>query len=109
MTTGSPDGRRYDQVPAIARASIRPLSDSFPSLPEALSAARDAGMFGRLQSARLYTTASGTRAGRPTWAVSPVEGGQAKVYYLDGLSGTPVVVAVKKKGGLLGKVEGILK
>ena len=109
VTTGSPGGLRYDPLPAIARASIRPLSDSFMNLPEALSAAREAGMFGQLQSARLYTTANGTRAGRPTWAVSPVEGGQAKVYYLDGITGKPVVVPVRKKGGLLGKVEGIFK
>ena len=109
VTTGAPDGLRYDQVPAIARASIRPLSDSFLGLPEVLTAARDAGMFGQLQSARLYATASGSRAGRPTWAVSPVEGGQAKVYYLDGITGKPVAVEARKKGGLLGKVQGILK
>jgi hypothetical protein len=110
VTTGSREGLRYDNLPAIARTSIRPLSDSFMNLPEALTAAREAGMFGQLQSARLYTTASGTRAGRPTWSLRPVEGGQAKAYYLDGVTGRPVAApAAKKRGGLLGKVEGIFK
>lgn len=110
VTTGARDGLRYDKLPAIARTSIRPLADSFMNLPEALSAAREAGMFGQLQSARLSTTPSGTRAGRSTWSLRPVEGGQAKAYYLDGVTGKPVgAPPVKKRGGLLGKVEGILK
>lgn len=109
VTTGSPEGLRYDKLPAIARASIRPLSDSFMSLPDALAAAREAGMFGQLSSARLNSATSGARAGRATWTIRPVEGGQAKAYYLDGVTGNPVSVPVRKKGGLLGKVEGIFK
>jgi hypothetical protein len=109
VTTGAADGLRYDKVPAIARTSIRALSDTFMNLPEALSAARNAGMFGQLQSARLYVTASGTRAGRPTWSLRPVEGGQAKGYYLDAITGKSVAAPPAKKGGLLGKVEGIFK
>ncbi|MGH7497359.1 MAG: toll/interleukin-1 receptor domain-containing protein [Gemmatimonadales bacterium] len=109
VTTGSPGGLRYDQLPAIARASIRPLSDSFMNLPEAVAAAREAGMFGQLQSARLSSAASGVRSGRPTWTIRPVEAGQARAYYLDGLTGKPVAVPVKKAGGLLGKVQGIFK
>ncbi len=109
VTTGSPGGMRYDKLPAVARASIRPLSDSFLNLPEALAAARAAGMFGQLQSARLASAATGSRAGRPTWTIRPVEGGQAKAYYLDGITGTPVVAPIRKSGGLLGKVEGIFK
>jgi hypothetical protein len=109
VTTGSPGGLRYEKLPAVTRSAIRQLADSFMNLPEALAAARDAGMFGQLRSARLYTTASGTRAGRPTWAISPVETGQAKTYYLDGVTGKPVTAPARKKGGLLGKVEGIFK
>ncbi len=109
VTTGSPQGPRYDKLPAVARASIRPLSDSFMNLPEALAAAREAGMFGQLQSARLSSATSGTRAGRPTWTIRPVEGGQAKAYYLDGVTGKPVTTPVRKKAGLIGKVEGIFK
>ncbi len=109
VTTGSADGLRYDKLPAIARASIRPLADTFMNLPDALSAARSAGMFGQVQSARLYVTASGTRAGRPTWSIRPVENGQAKAYYLDAITGKSVAAPPSKKGGLLGKVEGIFK
>jgi hypothetical protein len=109
VTTGAADGLRYDKVPAIARTSIRALSDTFMNLPEALSAARNAGMFGQLQSAKLYVTASGTRAGRPTWTIRPVESGQAKAYYLDAITGKSVAAPPSKKGGLLGKVEGIFK
>jgi hypothetical protein len=109
VTTGAADGLRYDKLPAIARTSIRALSDTFMNLPEALSAARSVGMFGQLQSARLYMTASGTRAGRPTWSIRPVESGQAKAYYLDAVTGKPVAAPPSKKGGLLGKVEGIFK
>jgi hypothetical protein len=109
VTTGAADGLHYDKLPGIARASIRALSDTFMNLPDALSAARNAGMFGQLQSAKLYMTASGTRAGRPTWSIRPVEGGQAKAYYLDAVTGKPVAAPPGKKGGLLGKVEGIFK
>ena len=80
------------------------------NLPEALAAARAAGMFGQLQSARLTSATSGARAGRPTWTIRPVEGGQARAYFLDGITGKPIAgPVVKKKGGLLGKVQGIFK
>jgi hypothetical protein len=109
VTTGSPGGLRYEKLPAVTRSSIRQLSDSFMNLPEALASARDAGMFGQVRSAKVYATASGARAGRPTWAISPVETGQAKTYYLDGITGKPLAAPVRKRGGLLGKVEGIFK
>lgn len=109
VTTGSPGGLRYDKLPAVARTSIRPLADSFMNLPDAITAARDAGMFGQLQSARLNSATSGARVGRPTWTIRPVEPGQAKAYYLDGITGKPVTLLVRKKSGLLGKVEGIFK
>ena len=107
VTAGAFDGLRYSKLPAVARAAIRPLTDSFLPLPVALDSARAAGMFGPLQSARLAAATTGTRAGRPTWTILPAQAGQARSYYLDGVTGQRVSAPVRRSG-LLGKVERIL-
>jgi hypothetical protein len=100
----------YQTLPAVARSAMRELPDSFMDLPEALSAAREAGMFGQLRSARLAPATSAGRAGRPTWTLKPVEISGSKTYYIDALTGEPVAApAAKKRGGVIGAVEGIFK
>jgi hypothetical protein len=108
VTAGPFVGLRYTKLPAIARAAIRPLSDSFLPLPVALDSARAAGMFGPVQSARLAAATTGTRVGQPTWTITPAQAGQQRSYYVDGLTGKRVAAPVKRSGGLLGKVEKIL-
>jgi hypothetical protein len=108
VTAGPFRGLRYSKLQAVARAAIRPLADSFLPLPVAVDSARAAGMFGPVQSARLAATATGTRTGRPTWTITPAQAGQARSYYVDGVTGQRVSAAVKRTGGLLGKVERIL-
>ncbi len=108
VTAGPFIGLRYAKLPAIARAAIRPLSDSFLPLPVAVDSARAAGMFGPVQSARLAAATSGTRIGQPTWTITPTQAGQQRSYYVDGLTGKRVAAPIKRSGGLLGKVEKIL-
>jgi hypothetical protein len=100
----------YTELPAVARTAIRSLSDTFLPLPVALDTARAVGMFGPLQSAKLAPATSGTRAGRPTWTLRPARPGQPGMYYVDALTGARVTAApARRKGGILGKVEGIFK
>lgn len=109
--TATPGGTMgYTELPAVARTAIRPLSDTFLPLPVAIDTARAVGMFGPLKSARLAPATSGARAGRPTWTLRPAQAGQASAYYIDALTGTRVAAAsAPRKGGILGKVEGIFK
>jgi hypothetical protein len=107
----SPSGTMgYTELPAVARSAIRPLGDTFLPLPVALDTARAIGMFGPLQSAKLAPATSGARAGKPTWTLRPAQAGQPSLYYVDGLTGARVTAAAttRRKGGILGKVEGIL-
>ena len=108
VTAGPFIGLRYAKLPAIARAAIRPLSDTFLPLPVAVDSARAAGLFGPVQWARLAAATSGTRVGQPTWTITPTQAGQQRSYYVDGLTGKRVAAPVKRTGGLLGKVEKIL-
>jgi hypothetical protein len=104
----SPSGTMgYTELPAVARTAIRPLSDTFLPLPLALDSARAGGLFGPLQSARLAPATSGTRTGRPTWTLRPAQPGQTSAYYVDGLTGSRISAPARRKGGILGKVEGI--
>jgi hypothetical protein len=109
MTTASGEAS-YKSLPPAAKSYTRALPDSFIDLPNALSAAREAGMFGQLRLARLALATSSSRAGRPTWTLRPLESSGSKTYYIDGLTGEPVAApAAKKRGGVIGAVEGIFK
>ena len=105
MTTASGDAS-YKTLPAAAKSATRAMPDSFMDLPAALTAAREAGMFGQVRSARLTLATSASRAGRPTWTIKPVETSGSKTYYIDGLTGEPVAAPSKKRGGVLGTIEG---
>lgn len=98
----------YTKLPPAGKSATRALPDSFVDLPDAIAAAREAGMFGQLRLARLSPSTSGSRSGRPTWTIRPFAGDQAQVYYIDGLTGKLIPVA-RRKGGLIGKVEGIFR
>jgi hypothetical protein len=109
MTTASGDAS-YRTLPPVAKTATRAMPDSFIDLPAALSAAREAGMFGQLRSARLSLAAGASRAGRPTWTLKPTETSGSRTFYIDGLTGESVAAPVaKKRGGVLGAVEGIFK
>lgn len=109
MTTASGDAG-YKTLSPVARAATRELPDSFIDLPAALAAAREAGMFGQLRSAKLTLATSASRAGRPTWTLRPIESSGSKTYYIDGFTGEPVAAPTpKKRGGVIGVVEGIFK
>ena len=109
MTTASGDAS-YKTLPPAAKSATRALPDSFMDLPEALAAAREAGMFGQLRQGRLALATSASRAGRPTWTLRPLETSGSKTYYIDGLTGEPVAAPTpKKRGGVIGAVEGIFK
>jgi hypothetical protein len=109
MTTASGDAS-YQTLPPVAKAATRAMPDSFIDLPAALTAARAAGMFGQLRSARLALATSASRAGRPTWTLKPIESSGSKTYYIDGITGDPVAAPTpKKRGGVIGAVEGIFK
>jgi hypothetical protein len=111
ITTASGD-ISYKKLPPAGRSATRSLPDSFMDLPVAIAAARKAGMFGQLRSGRLAPATSASRAGRPTWALQPVASAESKTYYIDGITGEPVAAPVqsgKKKGGIIGAVEGIFK
>ena len=105
MTTESGEAS-YKTLPAAAKSATRAMPDSFMDLPAALTAAREAGMFGQLRAARLTLATSASRAGRPTWTIKPVETSGSKTYYIDGLTGEPVAAPSKKRGGVLGAIEG---
>ena len=109
LTTAS-GGASYKTLPPVAKPATRALPDSFLDLPKAISAAQEAGMFGQLRHARLAPATSASRAGRPTWTLKPLESSGSKTYYIDGLTGEPVAApAAKKRGGVIGAVEGIFK
>jgi TIR domain len=109
MTTASGDAS-YRTLPPVAKKGTRAMPDSFIDLAKALAAAREAGMFGQLRSARLTLATGASRAGRPTWTLKPTETSGSKTYYIDGFTGEPVAAPpARKKGGLIGAVEGIFK
>jgi hypothetical protein len=109
MTTASGEAS-YKSLPPAAKSHTRALPDSFIDLPNAISAAREAGMFGQVRLARLVLATGSSRAGRPTWTLRPLESSGSKTYYIDGLTGEPVAApAAKKRGGVIGAVEGIFK
>ncbi len=108
VATSASGEAAYTKLPPAGKSATRALPDSFVDLPDAIAAAREAGMFGQLRLARLSPSTSGSRSGRPTWTIRPFAGDQAQVYYIDGLTGKLIPVA-RRKGGLIGKVEGIFR
>ncbi len=108
MTTSRGDPG-YKAMPPVARSATRALPDSFLDLPDALAAAREAGLYGQLRLARLAPATATSRAGQPTWTLRPVESSGSKTYYVDGVTGALVAGQPAKKKGVIGVVEGIFK
>lgn len=108
LTTAGGDAT-YKPLPPGPKSATRALPDSFLDLPAALAKAQEAGLFGQLRSAKLAPATSASRAGRPTWTLKPVESSGSKTYYVDGLTGEMVAAPAKKRGGVIGAVEGIFK
>ena len=110
VLTGVQGGPRYLKLPAVGKASLRALPDTFVDLPAALAAAQQAGMFGQLRDAKLSIALGGSHNGQPTWMIKPTDSDQFRVYYIDALSGKPLPAsaAPKKSGGLIGKIGRLL-
>lgn len=108
VATGDPTGVHWHPLPPAARSATRALPDSFVDLPDAITTAREAGMFGLVTNARL--SIAGSRSGHPTWRLRPIESAQSRVYDVDAVTGRiapPPSTSSSHDRELIGKVKGI--
>ncbi|HXY31557.1 MAG TPA: toll/interleukin-1 receptor domain-containing protein [Gemmatimonadaceae bacterium] len=110
MATSPSGSPRYDKMAPVSTAGLRAVPDAFVDLPDAISVARQAGLFGDVRDARLTPMGSGDHASS-IWAIRAASGDD-RVYYVDGATGkitTPPPSTQKKGAGFVDKVKGLFR